>query len=157
MLNHRLAQINIAHMKGVNLDDPVMQSFTSRIDEINEIAESHDGFIWRWIDESENTGAFNPFDNDQLIINMSVWRDIDSLFRYVYHSQHKELIKGKKEWFVDLGKAHMAMWWVEDGHIPTLQEGKNKLASIDQHGSTAEAFNFKRLYNPHGNTMTYER
>lgn len=46
-MSHHLAQINIAHMKGVNLDDPIMIGFSSRIDEINQIAEQCDGFIWR--------------------------------------------------------------------------------------------------------------
>ena len=94
-MSHHLAQINIARMKGVSLDDPVMVGFTTRLDQINQLAESHDGFIWRLKDENDNATSFNPFDDEQLIINLSVWRDIDSLFTYVYHSLHKELIKGK--------------------------------------------------------------
>ena len=156
-MSHHLAQINIAHMKGVNLEDSIMKGFTSRIDEINQIAESHDGFIWRLKDENDNATSFNPFDNEQLIINMSVWRDVSSFFQYVYHTSHKELIKGKKEWFNNLQKPHMAMWWIEAGHIPTLQEAKDKLALIEQHGANVEAFNFKELFDPSGNPITYER
>ena len=156
-MSHHLAQINIAHMKGVNLDDPIMQGFTSRIDEINEIAESHDGFIWRLKDENNNATSFNPFDNEQLIINMSVWRDVNSFFQYVYQSLHKELIRGQKEWFHKLGKPHMAIWWIEAGQIPTLQEAKDKLALIEQRGVSADAFTFKHLFDPYGNTITHER
>jgi len=155
-MSHHLAQINIAHMKGINLDDPSMGGFTSRLDEINQIAESHDGFIWRLKDDTGNATSFNPFDNDQLIINLSVWRDVNSLFKYVYQSLHKELIKGKKEWFYNLGKPHLAMWWIESGHIPTLQEAKEKLALIDEHGPSIEAFNFKHLFDHSGNTITHE-
>jgi hypothetical protein len=156
-MSFHLAQINIAQMKGVNLDDPIMHGFTSRLDEINAIAESHDGFIWRLKDENNNAISYNPFDNEQLIINMSVWRDVDSLFRYVYHSSHRELIKGKKEWFQNLGKPHMAMWWVEAGHTPTLSDAKGKLALIEQLGACPEAFHVKHLFDPNGNTITYER
>ena len=156
-MSHHLAQINIAQMKGVNLDDPIMVGFTARLDEINQLAESHDGFIWRLKDENDNATSFNPFDDEQLIINLSVWRDVDSLFTYVYHSLHKELIKGKKEWFHNLGRPHMALWWIEIGHIPTLQEAKDKLVLIDLHGASSEVFNFKHLFDPSGNTITYER
>ena len=154
---HHLAQINIAHMKGVNLDDPIMIDFSSRIDEINQIAEQHDGFIWRLKDESGDATNFNPFDNDQLIINMSVWRDISSLHNYVYQSLHKELIRGKNEWFKKLGRPHMAMWWIEGGHIPTLVEAKEKLTLINKLGATVDSFDFKHLYSQIGQKITHER
>ena len=51
----------------------------------------------------------------------------------------------------------MALWWIEIGHIPTLQEAKDKLALIDQHGASSEVFNFKHLFDPSGNTITYDK
>ena len=51
----------------------------------------------------------------------------------------------------------MAMWWVEAGHTPTLSDAKGKLALIEQLGACPEAFHVKHLFDPNGNTITYER
>ena len=46
-MKHQIAQINIARMIGVNIDDPIMQEFVDNLDSVNELAESSPGFIWR--------------------------------------------------------------------------------------------------------------
>ena len=41
-----LAQINIGRMKAP-LEDPSMLGFTSRLAELNALADGSDGFVWR--------------------------------------------------------------------------------------------------------------
>jgi hypothetical protein len=35
---------------------------------------------------------------------------------------------------------HFVMWWIEDDHIPTLEEAMQRLAHLQEHGSSDHAF-----------------
>jgi hypothetical protein len=41
---------------------------------------------------------------------------------------------------------HFAMWWVQAGHLPTVEEGKAKLEYLELHGDTPECFTFAEPY-----------
>jgi hypothetical protein len=47
MLKRQIAEINIARMKGVNIQDPVMLEFVENLEKVNAIAEGSEGFVWR--------------------------------------------------------------------------------------------------------------
>lgn len=34
-----------------------------------------------------------------MLVNMSVWRDVESLNQYVYRSAHVDIMRRRKEWF----------------------------------------------------------
>lgn len=138
-----LAQINIALLKAP-LDHPSIKDFVDNLDRINALAENSPGFIWRLKGEENNATAIKVFDNDYLIINMSVWKDMESLFQYVYHSDHVEIFKRRKEWFEKIDDMHMALWYIEEGAFPTPEEGKERLEYLQQHGASDYAFTFKR-------------
>ncbi len=40
----QIAEINIARMKGVNINDPMMKEFVDNLDKVNALAESSEGF-----------------------------------------------------------------------------------------------------------------
>jgi len=63
MGDFQIAQINIARMKGVNIDDPIMKEFTDSLDRVNELAESSKGFVWRLKDDSNNATSINPYND----------------------------------------------------------------------------------------------
>ena len=65
MSEFHLAEINIARMKGVNINDPVMKEFVDNLDKVNAVAESSEGFVWRLKDDSNNATNINPY-NDEL-------------------------------------------------------------------------------------------
>ena len=140
---YHLAEINVARMKGVNIDDPIMQEFVDNLGVINELAEASDGFVWRLKDDNDNATSLNPYNDEQVIINVSVWESIETLQQYVFKSFHSEFLKRRKEWFYKYGKVHTAMWWVEAGQVPTLQEAVDKLAYLQEQGASVEAFTFK--------------
>ena len=50
----QLAEINVARMKGVNINDPIMKEFVDNLDRVNNLAETSKGFVWRLKDESNN-------------------------------------------------------------------------------------------------------
>ena len=142
-----LAQVNIAEMIAP-INDPVMADFVNNLDRINALAESSEGFVWRLKGDENNATAIRVFDYDFLIINMSVWEDIDTLFDFTYKTAHVEILKRKKEWFHNMKQMHMAFWYVEEGHHPTPEEAKEKLQYIREHGETPVAFTFKSRFTP---------
>ena len=77
---------------------------------------------------------------------MSVWESVDDLFKYAYYSDHTEIFHRRAEWFVKMTTPAVALWWVEAGHTPTVQEAKQKLRLIEENGATPLAFTFKQRF-----------
>lgn len=44
-------------------------------------------------------------------------------------------------------RMHMVLWYIEDGHIPTLEEAKLRIEHYWEHGESEFAFTFKYLKN----------
>ena len=147
-MKYQLAEINVARMIGVNIDDPVMKEFVDNLDRVNELAENSPGFIWRLKDDSNNASSFNPFNDEQIIINMSVWQDVESLEHYTYKTFHTDFLRKRKEWFHKFGKVHVAMWWIEAGNFPSLETAVERLDLIQANGPTENAFDFKNKFAP---------
>ncbi len=144
---YHLAQLNIADAKADSTSE-VMQGFFSRITEIHNLAEGSPGYVWRYDDEEGADVAERVFGNPLMLINMTLWEDIDSLRHFVYKSIHKELIQGREAWFNKMPEMYQVMWWVPVGHIPSIQEAKDKLELLRKHGPTAEAFTFAKKFDP---------
>jgi hypothetical protein len=144
-----LAQLNIARLRA-DRDDPIVADFFAPIDDINAIADVSPGFVWRLQEESGNATAIRPWDDDRLIVNMSVWTSIDALEAYVYRSAHVGVMRRRREWFDRLEQRYLALWWVPEGHIPDIDEAKTRLEHIEQHGPTPVAFTFKHVYDVPG-------
>lgn len=143
--NYHLAQINVAEAVAA-MDSAQMQGFVQRIDEINQLAERSAGFIWRLQTDDGDATAIRAFDNPNMLINLSVWRDLKSLQEFVYRSAHVELLRNKQAWFKPPEAATQALWWVPAGHRPELPEGREKLALLARSGPSPEAFTFKQNY-----------
>ena len=139
-----LAQVNIAK-RLAPMDDPIMQDFVNNLDRINALADESEGFVWRLKDEDKDLGA-KVFQDDTLLINMSVWENLETLFNYTYNSGHIEVFKRKKEWFSKMKMIHMAFWYVPKGYEPTFQDAKNRLDYLNKHGDTPYAFSFKSKF-----------
>ncbi|NNC49358.1 MAG: DUF3291 domain-containing protein [Flaviramulus sp.] len=144
MGNYNLAQVNIAK-RLAPMDDPIMRDFVNNLDKINTIADVSDGFVWRMKDEDKEEGAL-VFKDDTLLINISVWENLESLFNFTYNSGHIEVLKRKKEWFGKMKMMHMAFWYVENDVQPTFQDAKNRIDYLNAHGSTPYAFTFKKQF-----------
>ena len=86
MSNYQLAQLNIATLKAP-LDSPELKDFVDNLDRINALAESSPGFVWRLVGDGNDATSLRPL-GDNVIVNMSVWRDVPALLAYVYNSAH---------------------------------------------------------------------
>ncbi|MCU0480672.1 MAG: DUF3291 domain-containing protein [Anaerolineae bacterium] len=147
MTTYHLAQVNIA-LPLAPLDSEQLHGFVSRIDEINAVAERTNGFIWRLKGEADNALALRVFEDDRLIINMSVWESFDALYNYTYYSDHAQVYRQKGGWMEKLAYAHMALWWQPAGIMPTALDGKTRLEYLQKHGATPYAFTFKKRFSP---------
>ena len=142
-----LAQVNIARMLGP-IDSTVMAGFVARLDDINALADGWPGFVWRLQGEGNNATDLRPFEDNMLIVNLSVWESLQALKDYVYKSDHVNIFRRRKEWFEPMKEMHMALWWVSQGHIPTVQEAKERLEHLRTHGPTLHAFTFAKPFEP---------
>lgn len=150
-----LAQLNIAEAL-YPMSDPRMDGFTGRIELINQLAERSPGFVWRLQDDSDNDGALElrlPGSND-ILVNMSVWADVESLYNFGYKTAHAKLIRQREDWFEIPSKPIIVLWWVEDGHIPTLEEARENLELLRTQGPSPKAFNFDIPFNAIGEPIT---
>ena len=144
---YELAQLNIGIIRGP-MDSPVMADFAANLDRINAIADSAPGFVWRLQTAEGNATAIRPFDNENMLLHMSVWRDIESLSRYVYNSAHVEVMRRRREWFERIDDAFLVLWWVSKGHRPSVAEAIAKLETLHKKGPTPEAFTFRKAFPP---------
>ena len=145
MSEYQLAQLNIAKMKA-ELEDPIMAGFVEQLDYVNSIADSSPGFVWRFESEKGNATDIRAFEDNMLLVNMSVWEDIEYLKSFVYESFHLELLKQKKDWFHKFDGVFQVLWWVRAGHKPGVEEAKQRLAYLQANGPSDIAFNFQHYF-----------
>ncbi len=143
----QLAQVNIARMK-MPLDDAAMAGFVARIAEINALADASPGFVWRLATGEGDALYLRPYDDDRILFNLSVWRSVEALHDFVYRSAHVQLFRQRFDWFHRFESAYVALWWVPEGHAPSVDEAKARLAHLQAHGPTAHAFTFKAPFPP---------
>ena len=143
----QLAQYNIAWIKAA-LDSPEMADFTDNIAAINRLAEEAPGFVWRHQTEDGDSTAIRVRDDDRIIINFSVWQDADSLFQFAFYSGHADYYRRRSEWFTHEDQPYAVLWWVPEGHEPTVDEAEGKLAELKTVGPAAGAFTFKQRFPP---------
>jgi hypothetical protein len=141
-----LAQLNIAIMKEP-LESPSMSDFVANLERINALAESSAGYLWRMQTEEGDATAVRPM-GENTLVNMSVWRDVESLNKYVYGSAHVEIMRRRKEWFERMKEAYAVLWWVPRGHRPAISEAITRLELLRKSGPTKEAFTFRHAFLP---------
>jgi uncharacterized protein DUF3291 len=141
-----LAQINIGRIIGSSINDEVMARFVAQLDEVNALADGHQGFVWRLKDENNSAVSLNPFGDERILINMSVWETITDLETFVYSGRHLEVLRGRRDWFVKFGQVFAALWYIPEGHTPSVEEARERLDFLQQNGPTAYAFDFKKRF-----------
>lgn len=141
----QLAQVNIARAHAP-IDDPLMADFVAHLDQINALAESSPGFVWRLKMDDGDATVLQAYEDERILFNLSVWESPQHLRQFVYRSAHAEVMKRRKEWFSRFGEAHLALWWIAPGHIPTIAEAKERLAYLQLNGETEFAFSFASLF-----------
>ena len=74
-----------------------MSDFVSELEDINKLADGSPGFVWRLkADDGAASSYIRAFDDDRLLINISVWESVEALHHFVYRNQHGEFYR--KPW-----------------------------------------------------------
>jgi hypothetical protein len=148
-MEHHLAQLNIGRILAP-LDTEQLSGFVGALEPINALADAAPGFVWRLQTEDGDATAIRPFDDDMLLLNMSVWASFEDLSAFVYRSDHREVMRGRRGWFERMAEAFLVLWWVPAGHIPTVSEAIERLEHLRAHGPSPEAFTFRVPHPPPG-------
>jgi heme-degrading monooxygenase HmoA len=147
MTDHHLAQVNIGRFR-LPVEHPANADFMNALDHVNALAEASPGFVWRLKGEGNNATDLKPYDDPNIAVNMSVWESVDALAAFVYRNMdHRGVMRRRREWFEEM-PVYMALWWVPAGTTPTVEDAKQKLALLEQHGPTADAFTFRQPFAP---------
>jgi hypothetical protein len=139
-----LAQLNIGRLR-YRLDDARMADFVNNLARVNGLAERSEGFVWRFRDESGNSTATRPFDDPNIAINLTVWESVEALERFAWETVHKRFYGRRQEWFDKFEGPYFVMWWVPQGHRPTVQEAVERLNHLKVHGPTEQAFGWESV------------
>ena len=164
-MEHHLAQVNLAYMRAPQ-DDPLLADFVAQLDAINSLADASPGFVWRYLSDTRDPEQ-RELRDPRVLFNLSVWESVEALHAFTYRTNHAKVFAARKKWFDEWkdrvrtveelgeGTPGVALWWVPKGHIPTPEEGKEKLRLLGRKGPCAAVFTFKQAYTPHG--MAVER
>ena len=144
-MNYQLAQLNIARFR-LPMEHPINSTFIESLDHVNSTAEQQQGFIWRLTGDGNDATEVKAFDDPNIIVNLSVWADIESLAAFVYHNEdHVKIMRRRKEWFERID-VYQVLWWTAVGHHPTSKEALDKLEQLKRNGPGLDAFTFKQPF-----------
>lgn len=149
---HQLAQVNIGRLAAAR-DSAQVAGFFAALDPVNAVADAADGFVWRLQTEEGDATAVTGFTWEQrgdheVLLNMSVWASLEALTAFVYGPAHRKVLRQRRQWFEVMVEATVCLWWVPDGHRPTVTEAEQRLLHLRAHGPTAEAFTFRQPFGP---------
>jgi Domain of unknown function (DUF3291) len=137
-----VAQLNVGRMVAPT-SAPEIADFMAALDPINALADAAPGFVWRLQTGAGNATDIHAFDDELLLLNMSVWESIESLRAFTYTTAHTDVLRRRREWFERLDVAHVVLWWVPAGHIPSVGEAIERLERLRRDGPTPAAFTFR--------------
>lgn len=131
-------------------DDLRVADFTTNIDRVNEIADRYPGFVWRLGDDAmeaqqlDSAGPIDWCDNARVASTLSVWKNMDSLRKFVFSGVHGQFRDRGSEWLIGVdGWPRVVMWPVAVGHRPSVAEGVNRLKALKSNGAGPKAFGFE--------------
>jgi Domain of unknown function (DUF3291) len=137
-----LAQLNIGRLLAP-IDDPRIAGFVEQLVPVNALAESSPGYVWRLQSDTGDATSIHAFDDELMIVNLTVWESIESLRTFTYTSRHVDVLRRRRAWFERLVQAHMVLWWIPAGTLPTLTEAIDRLDTLRRDGPTDIAFTFR--------------
>ena len=139
MSKFHLAQYNIGRIRRP-LDHSDVTEFVAALGPINTLAELSPGFVWRLTDEEGQSSSYvevDGIDDPLIIVNYSIWNDLDSLKHFINKRRHIAYLRRRLEWLEHSEEATSVAWWVPAGTIPEVSEAHRRLLYLRAHGPTA--------------------
>jgi hypothetical protein len=126
----------------------LLAEFMARLDPVNALADTAPGFVWRLQGDDGDATSIRAFDDERIIVNMSVWESIEALTNFAYGNRdHLAVMRRRREWFEKIA-VYMVLWWVPIGHEPSVAEAEERLEHLRSHGPTPYAFTFRQRFMP---------
>jgi heme-degrading monooxygenase HmoA len=140
-----LAQVNIA-LPLEPLTSARLNEFVRLLDPVNALADRAKGFVWRLGAEEGNATSVRIFEDEQLIVNLSVWESLDDLRAFAFEGFHREVMRRRKEWFSMIGAPYSAAWWIPAGSIPDVAQAESRLVRLRAEGPGPGAFTLHQAF-----------
>lgn len=142
-------------------DDPVNDGFRERNDPIFAVVDRAPGLIARsgyasdpgpepWGPEVYPRFFADEHGEGWAPATLSLWRDLESAFAFVYFGIHAEAMSHGREWFREPAWPPLALWWHGDEAYPRWAEGVRRHHHLHDHGPTATAFTFAVAFDSGG-------
>lgn len=147
---HHLAELNLGILK-YDWDDPRVQDFVNGLDLVNGVAQRAPGFVWMMNEETMDSEQNDPEGamggNPRMASTLSVWESVETLEHFVWNTVHKRFYDRRGEWYDDAENTgpRLVLWWVTEGHRPTIAEAKARLDHLEAHGDSDHAFGWAHL------------
>lgn len=142
-----LAELNVGRLLAPP-EDPRVAGFMNALDRVNGLGRRMPGFVWM-MEGSGEPGTGNTETaiggDAHFISNLTVWETVETLEAFVWNTVHRQFYERRAEWFEVLGRMHFVMWWVPEGHRPTLPEALARLDHLRENGDSDVAFGWKYL------------
>jgi hypothetical protein len=153
-VRYHLAQVNVSRLLAP-LESPLLADFVAALDEVNAEADGSPGFVWRLQTEDGNATAVRAFgwdarDSHGVIVNLTVWQDVEALAAYVLGGRHLEVMRRRRTWLQRAAEATTALWWLPAGTVPTTDGAEDRVRLLRAHGPTPAAFTFRHPFPPPG-------
>jgi hypothetical protein len=137
-----LAQVNIGELLAP-LESAQLAGFVAALEPVNALADHAPGFVWRLVSDGAADATSERIFGTDLLVNMSVWRDLDSLGDFVFKGDHLVIMRQRRAWFARMSQVYAALWWVPRGVRPTVADAEERLTHLRSHGPTPYAFTFR--------------
>lgn len=147
-----LAQLNIGRLLAP-IDDPRIADFVDNLEPVNALAEASPGYVWRLQDDSGDATSIKAFEDDLMILNLTVWESVEALADFVYRTAHRDFLRRRREWFETALEPITCLWWIPEGRPPEVTDALVRLEHLRAHGPTPTAFTFRHRFEPDGTAV----
>jgi hypothetical protein len=127
-----------------------LRDFIAVLAEINRLAESTPGFVWRHPSGFGHLSGAELLGDDLITVNLSVWESYQQLHDFTYRSHHGSFVRRRSQWFTTLDPPTTALWWVPAGQRPTPDEAVARLRQLRRYGPNPQAFSVRRRFDSQG-------
>ena len=120
---------------------------------LGQLARRSAGLVWSSTAEGEEGHAIVPhLDSLVVIVDLSVWNDLDSLVRHDRRSDVEECLRSLSTWLDDSPESMTlpprCLWWVGVGHEPSRSEVRTNLERLAKNGPTPVTFTMATATHP---------
>ncbi|MFE4522962.1 DUF3291 domain-containing protein [Cytobacillus firmus] len=90
--------------------------------------------------------------NGTPVLTLTLWKDLQSLYRFTYSGLHRQALQERNKWFDPLQERqpNYVIWWSDMLSNVSWKEAFKRYDSYIQHGPDSFAFDFKHPFDEFG-------